>query len=93
MSKLLYNFDSWQCYPWRQVRKMVGSNAGYHELIRSIPSKLRELTSLTDLWLCTWIGVSCWHECHACLHILAILFELSCAESRVKVLGDNNCEH
>jgi hypothetical protein len=40
-----------------------------NQLTGSIPSKLGELTSLTHLSLCTWIGLSCWHECHACSHL------------------------
>jgi hypothetical protein len=45
-----------------------------NQLTGSIPSELAELTSLTHLNLRTSIGLSCWHECHACSHFLAILF-------------------
>jgi hypothetical protein len=47
----------------------------YNRLTGSIPSELKELTSLTVMDLCTWIGFSCWHEYHACSHLLAIIFE------------------
>jgi hypothetical protein len=57
----------------------------------SIPSELGALTSLTNLDLRTWIGVSCWHECHACSHFLAILFEQIKMDSRVPFRA--NSEH
>jgi hypothetical protein len=47
----------------------------FNELTSSIPSELGRLTSLTGLWLCTWIGGSCSYECHPCSHFLAILFD------------------
>jgi hypothetical protein len=46
----------------------------YNQLSGSIPSELGALTSLTLLWLGTWIGLSCSYECHACSHFRAILF-------------------
>jgi hypothetical protein len=55
----------------------------YNQLTGSIPSELRELTLLIVLWLCTWIGLSCWHECHACSNFLAILFEQMIINSQV----------
>ena len=49
-----------------------------------IPSKLGELTSLTQLSLSTWIGwSSCLCECHPCLQFLAILFVQGIINSRV----------
>jgi hypothetical protein len=39
-----------------------------------IPSELGELPSLTKLSLCTFIGLFSSHECHACSHFLAIMF-------------------
>jgi hypothetical protein len=45
----------------------------YNQLSGSIPSELRELTSLTTLALRTWIGFSCSYECHACSYFLAVV--------------------
>jgi hypothetical protein len=46
-----------------------------NQLTGSIPIELRALTLLTGLSLGTWIGLSCSYECHACSHLLAIMFE------------------
>jgi hypothetical protein len=48
-----------------------------NQLTGLIPSEFGELTKLSELLLGTWIGLSCWHECHACSHLLAILFHQS----------------
>jgi hypothetical protein len=45
----------------------------YNEPTGSIPSELKELTSLIELTLCMWIGLFCSYECHTCSHFLAIL--------------------
>jgi hypothetical protein len=55
----------------------------YNQLTGSIPSELVELTSLTGLWLRTWIGLSFSYECHVCSHFLAILLEQMKINSRV----------
>jgi hypothetical protein len=56
---------------------------GYNQLTGSIRSELGELTSLTLLNLCMWIGLSCLYEYAACSHFLAILFEQGIINSRV----------
>jgi hypothetical protein len=56
-------------FPCHSVR------SGDNQVTGSIPSELGGLTSLTKLWLGKWIGLSCWHECHACSQFLAIIFE------------------
>jgi hypothetical protein len=42
--------------------------SGPNQLVGSIPSELGELTSLTGLWVGTWIGLSFLHEWHAYPH-------------------------
>jgi hypothetical protein len=49
-------------------------STAYNQLSGSIPSEVGALSSLTKLSLSKRIGVSCWHECHACSHLLAVLF-------------------
>jgi hypothetical protein len=54
-----------------------------NQITGSIPSELGELTSLTTLWLCTWIGSSRSYKWHACSHFLAILLHQLLINSRV----------
>jgi hypothetical protein len=49
----------------------------------SIPTEFGELASLAYLDLCTWIGLPCSYECHACSHFLVILFHQIIVNSRV----------
>jgi hypothetical protein len=65
-------FFSWMPLLLTFVCHSVSSD--YNQLTGSIPSELKELTSLTFLSLCTWIGLSFSHECHGCSYFLAILF-------------------
>jgi hypothetical protein len=60
---------AWLTLPCHSIRK------DDNQLTGSIPSVLGELPLLTLLWLRTWIGLSWSHECHACSHFLAIIFE------------------
>jgi hypothetical protein len=62
-----------------------------NQLTGSIPSELGAMTSLTILYLRSWIGLSCWHEFHACSHFLAILFEQMQINSRGQFRA--NSEH
>jgi hypothetical protein len=62
-----------------------------NQLTGSIPSELGAMTSLTILYLRTCIGLSCWHECYACSHFLAILFEQMQINSTEQFRG--NSEH
>jgi hypothetical protein len=48
---------------------------GTNQLTGSIWSKLGAMTMLVQLYLRTCIRSSCWHECHACSHFLAVIFD------------------